>query len=680
MKAKLDKPAGCNGCTLHHNGVGFVRPQGPASARIALVGAHAGYDEAAVGQPFIGAAGGMLTRLLSANSWTRDQFSIGNQLFCCPPGAEIKKAQFIAAAGHCAQYRDPWLAEHPVIMALGIKAIRQTLNLWDLPSKYANVENFHGTVTQLPSGQYVVGGFHPAQLQQGSHNLFRVSSFDLQVAHDVATGAWTPDPIEPIIDPPLDWLDAYIDQFLAYAAQSPDEAWLACDMETLDTRGKSEADLGEDDRSYHILRNNFACNGEQGVTFRHDGPYRDRAKRLIEQAPVTLWWNNNYDLPRYRRAGIEPTASFARRMVLDGMWLAKHLQSDVPLGLGFWAPFYSRHGAWKHLADRAPGEYAAYDGPQTYRTVAGIAADLVAAGKWEIAHRHSVRLMEHVLRPATIVGVRVDREKLQAFEDKLTTEARRLIHAMQANVPEELLPLTPKGGLAHRPKRDVHAKGTDLTAKGEKKADAEEMDPLKLELYAEFAEIVEKVEKRTVLCCRLCGDTDILRSHRCDKKAERSTELKELPIQRWYWREPFNPDSPAQWLAYIAAKGHKPGRNKKTRKDSADRETLQRLARTTRDPVYQQGLDLRAVVKVRSTYAIGVRRRLDSDDRFHPEFTRRPSMFRISSVAPNITNVVADKGDKKKSIAAGFRGCVVATPGEPPWWDEMSEAEKLEYL
>jgi DNA polymerase I-like protein with 3'-5' exonuclease and polymerase domains len=367
-------------------------------------------------------------------------------------------------------------------------------------------------------------------------------------------------------------------------------------------------------------------------------------------------------------------------MVLDGMWLCKHLQSDVPMGLGFWAAFYSRHGAWKHLADSAPGEYAAYDGPQTYRTVAGICDDLVAARKWDVAHRHCVRLMEHVLRPATTVGVKVDRARLQAFEDKLTAEARRLIHTMQAGVPEELLPLTPKGGLANRPKREVHAKGTDLTVKGEKKADAEDMDPVKMELYAEFAEIIEKRERRTVLCCRICGAEEILKNHRCDKKAERSTEIREVLVTRWYWREPFNPDSPAQWLAYIRARGHKPGRNKKTRQDSADRETLQRLARSTRDPVYQQGLDLRAVVKARGTYAIGVRKRLDSTDRFHPQFTLRPSMKRISSVAPNITNVIADKGAKKQSIAAGFRECVVATQDPPAWWGELTPEQQQEYL
>lgn len=680
LNAKYDKPPACNGCTLASSGLGFVPPSGPATAPILLLGAHAGYDEAAIGAPMVGAAGGMLTRLLNARSWSREQFRIANVLQCCPPGAEIKKHEFHAASDHCRVHRDGILAPHPVIVAMGGQAIRSVLGLWQLPPKYFSVDDFHGTVTPLPSGQSVVCTYHPSHLQRGAQNLFRVVCHDLQIADDVARGTWQRDPIEPIVDPPVEWFRLYVQGILQQVAQDPDSVWLTVDIETPDTRGKSEASLGEDDRSYQILRVNFAVNGTEGVTVRYVEAYRDLIHQLIAGAGVTLWWNNNYDLPRLARAGSTPRLSFERKMVLDGMWLCKHLQSDVPMGLGFWAPFYSTHGAWKHLADSAPGEYAAYDGPQTWRTVTGICDDLVQQGQWEIAHKHAVRRMEHVLRPATVIGIQVDRVKLDAFEAKLTTEARRLIRAMQDGVPEPLLLLTPKDGLVTKPADGtIHAKGTDLTRKGERKADADDMDPVKMELYAEFAEVVQREVIRMVWCCARCAAVGVAKTHRCDKKAERQLTFEERKVVRYFWQEPFNPDSPSQWLAYIRARGHKPGRNKKTKNDSADRETLQRLARSTGDPVYQQGLDLRAVVKVRGTYAIGVRKRLDAANRFHPQFTRRPSMFRLSSIAPNITNVVADKGGKK-GLAAGFRACVVASTAPPAWWDTLTPEQQAEYL
>ncbi len=121
-------------------------------------------------------------------------------------------------------------------------------------------------------------------------------------------------------------------------------------------------------------------------------------------------------------------------------------------------------------------------------------------------------------------------------------------------------------------------------------------------------------------------------------------------------------------LAYIKSHGHKPGKSKHTHEDSADRETLIRLARTTKDPFYQTNLDYRAVKKVDSTYALPTMRRVDTElaegreGRLHPIPTFRPSTMRLSYVSPNITNVVQDKGGKA-NLAAGFRRCVVASPG-----------------
>jgi hypothetical protein len=146
-----------------------------------------------------------------------------------------------------------------------------------------------------------------------------------------------------------------------------------------------------------------------------------------------------------------------------------------------------------------------------------------------------------------------------------------------------------------------------------------------------------------------------------------SLVLAVASVTRWFWQEPFNPDSWQQVLAYIKAKKHKPGRSKKSKGgESTDRETLLRLSRTTEDPFYSHILDYRAVVKVKGTYVEGTERRLDADDRLHPVPTFRPSMMRLSYVDPNITNVVADKGageGGRGSLAAGFRRCIVATVG-----------------
>lgn len=679
---RYPKPDACWGCPLHGIGHAYVPGAGPFSDLVFL-GEAPGYDEAQMGAPFVGAAGGMHTRILRKNDLSREAFRHENVLRCVPPGFEIQKVWAEAAAAHCAPYRQEALAQAKVIVALGQTAIRAALGLWNHAEQPVKVENYHGTVHQLPTGQIVVPTFHPSYLQRGAVNLLGVVSFDLQVALEALAGTYQPDPIEPIIDPPIDWFRAYIDQYIADLRDQP-RLWLAVDIETPDKeKGKSEDELDESSKSFQITRVNFAYHPDQGVTVPHDREYICEIRRLIAAASVIVGWNFDYDSKRLLAAG-HPF----RAEVLDGMWYAHHLQSNIPLGLGFWAPFYSRHGAWKHLFASAPGPYAAYDGPQTLRTVRGIVQDLQASGQWDVAYRHTTHYMNDVLKPATTVGIHVDRPTLDTFEQHLTEEARYRLTQIQNLVPEALRPLTPKEGLRRPPPAGTkHPKARTInTRTGAALANAEDLDPLKLDLYGFYAEIVERQVERPILVCKSCGEIEIQARHRCvDKSLTPQLVSEKRLVTRYFWREPFNPDSPPQVLAYMKAMKHKPGRNKKTKKDSTDRETLQRLRMTTRNPAdpkapnfYGLLLDLRAIGKVRGTYAIGVRKRLDGESRFHPTFTLRPSTLRNSAVAPNIQNVVGDSADK--NLASGFRACVQATPGAPEWTKDWTPEQLAEYL
>jgi hypothetical protein len=226
----------------------------------------------------------------------------------------------------------------------------------------------------------------------------------------------------------------------------------------------------------------------------------------------------------------------------------------------------------------------------------------------------------------------------------------------------------------------LHAKARTInTRTGDALASAEDADPLKLALYATYSEIVEKRELRKVLCCTSCGMEGIQARHRCpDKMLTPAVALRDVEVSRWYWKEPFNPDSPAQVLGYLKYRKHKPGRNKKTKKDTTDRDTLQRLMASTGDPFYEVNIEIRALGKVRGTYAVGVRKRLDANDRFHSTFTLRPSTLRTSAVAPNIQTVVGDK-DKAQTLAAGFRDVIVADQEPPEWTKDWTPAQLAEY-
>lgn len=659
------RPPACRGCPLDANPKtqGFVPPSGPGASPLLFMGEAAGEEEARSGLPFVGAAGGVFNRLLARSHQSRDAFRVGNCLSCRPPNNWLEGAPWQhGALQHCRVHRESLLAEgHSVVMALGGTALKTLLGFTE---KGIRVEDFHGTVTRDPSDHFwVVPSYHPSFLQRGAMNLFGVCSFDLQVALRVAAEGYQQDVVSVVVDPSVAWFTQWVEQVEAAVAHDPLSVGIAEDIETPDkSEGQDEGLLSAEDRSYTITRINFSVHPDEGVTVPYQGPYIPLCQRLFQLSCAHYLWNKEYDDPRLLAAG----HTFAGDRY-DGMWLAHYLQSDVPRGLGFWAPFYCTWGPWKHLARSNPGFYGGCDGFKTYRTVTGVITDLINLGMWENAERHVHRLHKLALKPAQDLGVKIDRQRLEVFIADLEVKQRRLLHEMQGLVPEEWRPLTPKGGLKRPPEEGaVHTKGRSEKKDGTKKKEAP--DPIKQELYAQVACVVAREVQTTVLRCVSCGAADVQKRHRCTiprsgTAGGGSAELvlTDARVTRYFWREPFNPDSPDQILSYLQHRGHKPGRAKKTGADSTDRATLERLLKETKDPLYHAILDSRAVGKIKGTYGVGTLKRMDKDDRVHATPTFKPSTGRLSYVSPNLTNVVSDR-EGANTLATGFRHCVVAGP------------------
>ena len=129
-------------------------------------------------------------------------------------------------------------------------------------------------------------------------------------------------------------------------------------------------------------------------------------------------------------------------------------------------------------------------------------------------------------------------------------------------------------------------------------------------------------------------------------------------VPRYCVRLPFNPGSRDQLMAYVLAQGHEPGKHRKTQRATLDEDTLEKLAKT-KDPVYLKLLRRRELSKLVDTYIDGIIAGLGEDGRIHPEFTHRPSTFRLSCVSPNLQNI--KKRDKE--FAPRLRKCFTAAPG-----------------
>lgn len=116
---------GCRQCGLHAGrkqtvfGVGNPRPE------LVFVGEGPGADEDAQGEPFVGRAGQLLTRMIAAMTLTREQVFICNVVKCRPPGNRTPVEDEMAA---CAPflYRQLAILRPKIIVTLGAPA-SQTL-------------------------------------------------------------------------------------------------------------------------------------------------------------------------------------------------------------------------------------------------------------------------------------------------------------------------------------------------------------------------------------------------------------------------------------------------------------------------------------------------------------------------------------------------------------------------
>lgn len=669
---KYQKPAGCAGCTLEKSGWGFAYPSGPLGARITFLGEALGAEEAIFGEPFVGAAGGVLSRLCVRAGIVREHARIGNVVSCRPPDNLLVGTSFEhAVIGHCRQYLQPVLDRVPrdgVVVPLGATALKSVLGLHG--AQGIDVKDFHGTVSRDPSDAYwVVPTFHPSHLQRGAMNLLDVVTSDLLTARRIAEGGFTRTPTELVVDPPIDWFRQWVTDTICLVTIDPDGTHVSLDTEYAEkAAGQDESEVVLDlGRLSPITRVNVGRDRTTGITVPYRQPYIGEVERLLRglQGGGWLWlWNKYADWTHLQAAGHALDGILA----IDAMWLWHYLQSDLPRGLGFVAAMASDFGPWKHWArtEGYQGRYAAADGVQTWRTAMWLLDSAVKTGLWDVFLRDWHERDVYVLRPAKAMGVPVNRPKLEAFHADLQQKLGEILQKLKQIEIEGVY--KPKEGYAKKPKSDVPPAsilGKPKKGGGEAKA----------EYMREGVRLVEKIVEVDVLHCATCDRVVTTSKHRCTqpkkvKGADRVVVTPDvrkvrMPQTRYFWRVPFNPDAAAQVIAYIEGRGIAVPLDKKTKKKTTNKDAMKQLLEQYQDdPFFQLKLDWAAVQKVDATYAVGTLAILDANGRVHPEVLPKPSTLRDSCVAPNLQNVVADKAGAD-GLASGFRRCIEAVDGPP---------------
>jgi uracil-DNA glycosylase len=147
----------CTRCKLHPTRKNIVFGVGNPSADLVFVGEAPGANEDAQGEPFVGDAGQLLTKMINAMGWRREDVYIANILKCRPPGNRNPEADEIE---ECEPFLIKQLAaiEPRVIVALGKFAAQCLLRKPDTP-----ISALRGRFHEY-QGIPVMPTYHPAYL------------------------------------------------------------------------------------------------------------------------------------------------------------------------------------------------------------------------------------------------------------------------------------------------------------------------------------------------------------------------------------------------------------------------------------------------------------------------------------------------------------------------------------
>jgi len=148
--------AGCARCGLHKSRANTVPGEGPPRPAIMFVGEGPGEEEDRQGRPFVGAAGQLLTRMIEAMGFAREEVFIGNVVKCRPPGNRTPLPEEMEA---CLPYLRRQIAalQPRVIVALGGTASKALLGLETGITRLRGVWHSFEGIDLMPT-------YHPAYL------------------------------------------------------------------------------------------------------------------------------------------------------------------------------------------------------------------------------------------------------------------------------------------------------------------------------------------------------------------------------------------------------------------------------------------------------------------------------------------------------------------------------------
>lgn len=167
-----DKIGDCNRCKLCKGRTNIVFGTGNPDARLMFVGEGPGQEEDRQGKPFVGRAGELLTKMISAMGLTRDNVYIANVVKCRPPDNRNPEEDEIAAC-------EPFLSEQIDIIRPDIICALGTFAAQTLLDTKTRISDLRGKIHEKDRHK-IIATFHPAYLLRNQNEKRRAWE-DLQL-------------------------------------------------------------------------------------------------------------------------------------------------------------------------------------------------------------------------------------------------------------------------------------------------------------------------------------------------------------------------------------------------------------------------------------------------------------------------------------------------------------------
>ena len=175
---------GCRGCDLYEDATQAVFGEGPARARVVMVGEQPGDKEDLAGKPFVGPAGGVLDRAIDEAGLDRDEIYVTNIVkhfrFLLRGKKRIHKKPDLEQIRACTPWLEAELARigPEVLVLLGATAAQGVLG------RAFRVTRERGTFVDSPLAPLVTATVHPSSILRTRTDEERREAFD-GLVHDL---------------------------------------------------------------------------------------------------------------------------------------------------------------------------------------------------------------------------------------------------------------------------------------------------------------------------------------------------------------------------------------------------------------------------------------------------------------------------------------------------------------